>query len=46
MIVPGSSYWNVGIGQKKGDVEGDEEGMEIMEHLGKNVAWLIKKLKA
>jgi multimeric flavodoxin WrbA len=46
MIVPGSSYWNVGIGQKKGDVEGDEEGMEIMEHLGENVAWLIKKLKA
>jgi multimeric flavodoxin WrbA len=46
MIVPGSSYWNVGIGQKKGDVEGDEEGMEIMEHLGKNIAWLIKKLKA
>jgi multimeric flavodoxin WrbA len=46
MIVPGSFYWNVGIGQKKGDVEGDEEGMEIMEHLGKNVAWLIKKLKA
>lgn len=45
MIVPGSSYWNIGIGQKKGDVEGDEEGMETMENLGKNMAWLIKKLK-
>jgi multimeric flavodoxin WrbA len=46
MIVPGSSYWNVGIGWKKGDVEGDEEGAEIMEELGKNVAWLLKKLKS
>ncbi|UCF44674.1 MAG: flavodoxin family protein, partial [Candidatus Bathyarchaeota archaeon] len=45
MIVPGSSYWNIGIGQKKGDVESDEEGMKIMEDLGKNMAWLIKKLK-
>jgi multimeric flavodoxin WrbA len=44
MVVPGSSYWNVGFGRKKGEVEGDEEGMEIMEDLGKNVAWLIKKL--
>jgi multimeric flavodoxin WrbA len=45
MIVPGSSYWNVGIGRKKGDVEDDEEGMKTMEDLGKNMAWLIKKLK-
>jgi multimeric flavodoxin WrbA len=45
MIVPGSSYWNIGIGHKKGDVEGDEEGMEIMETLGRNMAWLLKKLK-
>ena len=46
MIVPSASYWNVGIGRKKGDVEGDEKGVEIMEELGKNMAWLIKKLKA
>jgi multimeric flavodoxin WrbA len=45
MIVPGSSYWNIGIGHKKGDVEGDEEGMETMETLGRNMAWLLKKLK-
>jgi len=31
MIVPGSSYWNVGIGRAKGDVEQDEEGMETMQ---------------
>ena len=45
MIIPGSSYWNVGIGNKKGDVKKDTEGMETMEVLGKNMAWLIKKLK-
>ncbi len=45
MIVPASSYWNIGIGRKKGDVEGDEEGLKIMEDLGKNMAWLIKKIK-
>jgi multimeric flavodoxin WrbA len=43
MIVPGSSYWNVGIGLKKGDVEKDEEGITTMETLGKNIAWLLKK---
>ncbi|HEX9862273.1 MAG TPA: flavodoxin family protein [Candidatus Bathyarchaeia archaeon] len=43
MIVPGSSYWNIGVGGKKGAVESDEEGMETMETLGKNMAWLLKK---
>ncbi len=46
MVIPASSYWNVGFGRQKGDVEGDEEGMQTMEDLGKNMAWLIKKLKA
>ena len=44
MIVPGSSYWNVGIGRAKGDVEKDEEGLETMATLGKNMAWLLKQL--
>jgi multimeric flavodoxin WrbA len=43
MIVPGSSYWNIGVGRKKDDVESDEEGMETMADLGKNMAWLLKK---
>lgn len=46
MIVPGSSYWNVGIGLRPGDVEKDEEGLETMDDLGRNMAWLIKKLRA
>ena len=46
MIVPGSRYWNIGIGRDKGDVKSDEEGKEIMKTLGQNMAWLLKKLKA
>ncbi len=46
MIVPGSSYWNVAIGREPGDVEKDEEGMMTMETLGRNMAWLLKKVCA
>ena len=44
MIVPGSSYWNIGIGRDKGDVEKDVEGIETMKVLGRNMAWLLKKI--
>jgi len=44
MVVPGSRYWNFGRGLEKGDVVNDPEGMETMEVLGKNMAWLMKKL--
>ena len=46
MIIPGSSYWNIGIGLDKGDVENDKEGMKTMADLGANMAWLLKQLKA
>lgn len=45
MIVPGSSYWNVGIGREKGEVNADEEGLGTMKTLGVNAAWLLKKLR-
>lgn len=44
MIVPGSCYWNMGIGLDKGDVEKDEEGLRTMRVLGQNMAWLLKKI--
>ncbi len=44
MIVPGSSYWNLGIGREKGEVEKDEEGVRTMKVLGENMAWLLKKI--
>lgn len=46
MIIVGSSYWNVGIGRNIGEVEKDAEGMETMSTLGKNMAWLLKKINA
>jgi multimeric flavodoxin WrbA len=45
MIIPGSSYWNIGIGREKGEVLKVEEGMKTMKVLGENMAWLLKKIK-
>lgn len=44
MIIPGSSYWNMGIGLDKGDVRNDDEGIATMKDLGENMAWLLKKI--
>lgn len=44
MFVVGSTYWNMVYGQMPGDVEKDKEGMENMINLGKNMAFLLKKL--
>ena len=46
MIIPGSSYWNIGIGREPGEVEKDEEGIQTMHTLGRNMAWLLKKVGA
>lgn len=46
MIIPGSSYWNMGFGLEKGDAEKDEEGLQTMTTLGRNMAWLLKKIQA
>jgi multimeric flavodoxin WrbA len=45
MVIPGSSYWNIGVGRQKGEVVDDKEGMETMKVLGENMAWLLKQLK-
>ena len=44
MIVPGSSYWNMGFGLQPGEVEKDEEAKGTMVTLGQNMAWLLKKI--
>lgn len=46
MVVPGSSYWNMGIGRNIGEVADDAEGRLCMQNLGRNIAWLLKKLHA
>lgn len=39
-IIPGSTYWNLGFGQDKGEVEKDEEALRNMTDLGHTIAWL------
>lgn len=46
MVVPMSSYWNMGYGLAEGDVDNDSEGMRTMHKLGENMAHVLKKLKA
>lgn len=44
MIIPGSIYWNLGVGREQGEVKEDNEGCRTMRTLGQNMAWLLKKL--
>ncbi len=45
MILPGSTYWNMGYGLDKKDVLEDQEGLDNMRHLGKSIDWLGKIIK-
>ena len=44
MIVPGSCYWNIAFGREKGEAEKDKEGVQTMQVLGQNMAWLMKHI--
>lgn len=44
MFVVGSTYWNMAYGQMPGDVKKDQEGLENMANLGRNMAKLIRVL--
>lgn len=44
MVIPCSRYWNFAFGPQKGKVLEDEEGMDTMRTLGRNMAWTMKKL--
>ena len=46
MVVPGSSYWSVAFGREKEEVRSDQEGLATAWNFGKNVAYVVKKLKA
>ena len=45
MIVPGSLYWNFGVGREPGEVASDQEAINNMKDLGETIAWLIKALR-
>lgn len=42
MPIISSGYWNMVHGSKAEDVLKDEEGLQIMRTLGKNMAWMLK----
>ncbi|MCR5131339.1 MAG: flavodoxin family protein [Prevotella sp.] len=44
MPIVSSQYWNMVYGQTPGQAALDEEGMQTMRTLGRNMAWMIRKL--
>ena len=44
-IVP-SQYWNMVHGSTPDQVRQDEEGMQIMRELGRNMEWLLRCIEA
>lgn len=46
MHIVSSQYWNQVHGFTPEDVRKDEEGMQTMRTLGRNMAWLLKNIEA
>lgn len=46
MPVISSRYWNMVHGNTPEEVMKDEEGIQIMETIGKNMAWILKSIEA
>lgn len=44
MIIPGSTYWNMGFGLGEGEVKDDNEGLANMRQLGNVIDWLGKAI--
>ena len=44
MPIVTSQYWNMVYGQKPGEAELDEEGMQTMRTMANNMAWLLKRI--
>lgn len=46
MPVVSSTYWNMVHGTTVDEVKQDLEGMQVMQNLGKNMAWILKSIEA
>ncbi len=46
MFMASSHYWNMVFGHAPGECKDDGEGMQGMQILGENLAWLVKALAA
>lgn len=45
MVVPGSTYWNFGLGREPGEVLADAEALANMKNLGEQIAWLFSLME-
>ncbi len=45
MPVVSSQYWNSVHGRKQGEAMQDEEGLQTMRTLGRNMAWLLQNIE-
>jgi multimeric flavodoxin WrbA len=46
MIVASSNYWNIVHGRLGGEIEADAEGLQIIDVLAANMAWILKMREA
>ena len=46
MPIATSRYWNMVHGNTPDEVKQDEEGLQIMRYLGRNMAWLLRLKEA
>ena len=46
MPIVSSRYWSMAFGNSPEEIVQDKEGMQIMETVGKNMAWIIKSIAA
>lgn len=46
MIMPTADYWNNIHGLNIGEIKEDIEGIEVMQKLGRNMAWIMKVIEA
>ena len=46
MIVPGSTYWNVGLAAQPGKIAEDEECLRTIDRFAENLAWLAEKTRS
>lgn len=44
MLTIGSTYWNCAFGKTPGDILTDQEGVESLVNLGKNIAGILQKI--
>lgn len=46
MVLVTADYWNAVHGADPGQVQLDDEGMDVLRNLGRNLAWMVKVLHA